>query len=160
MNIRPASSEDVPLIFSLIQKKSEFDRQMGGFSGELQVSEEKLRKTLFGKIPFAYVLLAEVSGCEVGFALYYFRYSSFAGQPSIWLDDLYVNEEMRSQGVGNTLMTHLAQIALENNCTHLAWNANVANIRGLNFYHRLGATVTDQQGTQCFLKWVPWVNKL
>ena len=155
MKVRPATPEDISLIFSLIQKKSEFDRQIGAFSGSLQVSEEKICKTLFRKIPFAYVLLAEVSGCDVGFALYYFRYSSFAGQPSLWLDDLYVNEEVRSQGVGTALMTSLAQIAIENDCTHLAWNADVRNVRGLSFYHRLGATVAEQQGNRCFLSWVP-----
>jgi GNAT superfamily N-acetyltransferase len=155
MKIRTATPNDVSLIFSFIQKKAEFDRNIGAFTGELQVSEDKIHKTLFGAIPFAYVLFAEYSQRAVGFALYGFRYSSFAGQPSIWLDDLYVDEEMRSQGTGAALMKQLAQIARENDCTHLAWNADARNIRGLNFYHRLGAEITQQQGNRCFLRWVP-----
>jgi GNAT superfamily N-acetyltransferase len=77
-------------------------------------------------------------------------------QPSIWLDDLYVEKEQRSQGVGAILMNQLAQIAKENNCTHLAWNADAQNTRGLSFYHRLGAKITEQHGNRCFLRWVPW----
>lgn len=155
MKVRPATLDDVSLIFSFIQKKSEFDRRIGAFSGVLQVSEDKIHKTLFGVIPFAYVLFAEFSGHEVGFALYGFRYSSFAGQPSIWLDDLYVDEDMRSQGAGAALMAKLVQIADENQCTHIAWNADARNTRGLSFYHRLGAEITEQHGNRCFLKWVP-----
>lgn len=155
MKVRPATPDDVSLIFSFIQKKSEFDRKVGGFSGVLRVSEEKIRKTLFGAIPFSYVLFAEASGREVGFALYAFRYSSFAGQPSIWLDDLYVDEDMRSRGAGAVLMDYLAQIAKETDCTHLAWNADARNTRGLNFYARLGAEITKQEGNRCFLIWTP-----
>ena len=155
MKVRTANVEDVSLIFLFIQKKSEFDRNIGAFSGVLQVSEKKIRKTLFGIIPFAYVLFAESSAKEVGFALYGFRYSSFAGQPSIWLDDLYVDDKMRSQGAGAALMGKLAEIAKENNCTHLAWNVDARNTRGLNFYHRLGAEITEQRSNRCFLRWIP-----
>ena len=156
MKVRSATLTDVSLIFSFIKKKSEFDRSIGAFSGKLRVSEEKLRQSLFGAIPFSYVLFAETSKREIGFALYGFRYSSFSGQPSIWLDDLYVDEEMRSQGAGAALMSYLAQVGKENDCTHLAWNADVRNIRGLSFYHQLGAEITEQKGNRCFLIWTPW----
>jgi GNAT superfamily N-acetyltransferase len=155
MKIRSATLDDVALIFSFIQKKAEFDRKIGAFSGILQTSEDKIRKTLFGEIPFSYVLFAELSGFEIGFALYGFRCSSFVGQPSIWLDDLYVNEDWRSQGAGAVLMDHLAQIAKENDCTHLAWNADARNTRGLGFYDRLGAEIMEQHENRCFLRWVP-----
>jgi hypothetical protein len=72
MKIRPVNPNDTSLIFSFIQRKAQFDRDIGAFSGVLQVSPEKISKTLFGKIPFAYVLFAESSGWEIGFALYGF----------------------------------------------------------------------------------------
>lgn len=159
MKVRAASVDDISLILSFIQKKSEFDRSIGAFSGVLQVSEDKIRETLFGTTPFAYVLFAESSVNEAGFALYGFRYSSFTGQPSIWLDDLYVNEEMRSQGAGAALMAKLAKIAEEKACTHLAWNADARNTRGLNFYHRLGAEIAEQHGNRCCLRWTPWIER-
>jgi GNAT superfamily N-acetyltransferase len=156
MKVRSATKDDVALIFSFIQKKAEFDRNIGAFSGVLQATEDKILKILFGNVPFSYVLFAEEAGLEIGFALYGFRCSSFMGQPSIWLDDLYVDEDRRSQGAGAALMERLAQIARENNCTHLAWNADTRNTRGLSFYYRLGAEMTEQHGNRCFLRWVPW----
>ncbi len=153
MEIRAATFEDVALIFAFIQKKAEFDRDIGAFSGVLHVSEEKLSQTLFGATPFAYVLFAEISGQAIGLAVYGFRYSSFAGQPSIWLDDLYVDEDKRSHGAGTALMRRLAQIASENDCTHLAWTADARNLRGIRFYHRLGAAIANQDGNRCFFNW-------
>ena len=157
MKIRSAIADDVLLIFSFIQKKSEFDRKIGAYSGLLQVTEDKIRKTMFGTVPFSYVLFAESSERVVGFALYGFRYSSFVGQPSIWLDDLYVDEDMRSQGAGAVLMSYLAKVAKDNDCTYLAWNADVRNSRGLSFYDRLGAKVTEQKDNRCFLNWTPQI---
>jgi GNAT superfamily N-acetyltransferase len=129
MKIRSAVLDDVPLIFSFIQKKSEFDRQIGSYSGVLQVTEEKIYKTIFGTIPFSFVLFAENADRPIGFALYAFRYSSFVGQPSIWLDDLYVNENMRDRGAGKALMSCLGQISKHNDCSHLAWNADARNTK-------------------------------
>jgi GNAT superfamily N-acetyltransferase len=71
---------------------------------------------------------------------------------------LYVDKEMRSQGAGAALMDRLVQIAEENDCSHLAWNADARNPRGLSFYHRLGAEITEQYGNRCFLRWVPWAT--
>jgi GNAT superfamily N-acetyltransferase len=157
MEIRSANPADVSLIYSLIKKKADFDREIGAFLGSLGVTEEKIQKTLFGKIPFAYVLFVVNYENEIGFALYHFRYSSFAGQPSLWLDDLYIDEDDRSQGAGRLLMNKLAEIAQENDCTHLAWNADARNIRGLKFYNRLGATMIEQEENRCFLTWTPWI---
>lgn len=153
IKVRTANINDVSLIYSFIQQKAEFDRNIGAFSGELKVSEIKIRQTLFSDIPFAYVLFADTLEREIGFALYCFRYSSFAGQPSIWLDDLYVNENMRSQGAGTALMTRLVEIAKENDCTHIGWTADKRNTRGLNFYHQLGAKISKQENNRCFFIW-------
>ena len=155
LTIRSATANEVALILSFITRKSQFDRDMGSFTGTLQTSEAKIRHTLFGPTPFAYFLLAELENHPVGFALYYFRYSSFAGQPSLWLDDLYVEADKRSQGAGAALMRELAQTARDNQCTHIAWTADARNTRGLKFYDRLGATITEQQGNVCFLQWTP-----
>lgn len=150
IKVRFANVNEVSLIYALIRKKAEFNRNIGAFSEQLKTSEEKISKTLFNRYPFAYVLFASTLEREIGFALYCFRYSSFAGQPSIWLDDLYVNENMRSQGAGTALMTRLVEISQENYCTHLAWTADKRNTRGLNFYHRLGAKISKQENNRCF----------
>jgi GNAT superfamily N-acetyltransferase len=89
-------------------------------------------------------LLAGDPGSAVGFALYYFRYSSFRGRPSVWLDDLYVHPHARRQGAGRLLMDRLAAVATAADCTHIAWVASASNAVGMSFYRRLGATVVHQ----------------
>ncbi|MEL7417625.1 MAG: GNAT family N-acetyltransferase, partial [Cyanobacteria bacterium J06555_3] len=125
----------------------------GAYSGIVQTTVEKIQQTIFSDRPFAFVLLAEADDSPVGFALYGFRYSSFVGQPSIWLDDLFVTPKMRGHGAGAMLMNRLQQIAQENNCSHLGWTADARNTRGLQFYARLGAEVSEQRGDRCFLNW-------
>lgn len=144
--IRHANQDDISLIVSFIQKKAEFDKSMGAFMGPVQTTEAKLRTTLFNNTPFARVLFAEVSQQVVGFALYYFRYSSFAAQPNLWLDDLYVDTHRRSQGIGTILMTRLAYISQDNHCTHMGWTASANNVRGIEFYKKLGAEVVEKKG--------------
>lgn len=145
LTIRSADTVDVPLILSFIGKKAEFDRSLGAFSGVLQTTAAMLKETLFEQ-PVAKVLFAEVAGQPVGFALYYFRYSSFRGCPSLWLDDLYIDETVRGQGIGTLLFEQLVKIAQERRCSHLAWTADIANERGIRFYQKMGATIVEQRG--------------
>lgn len=70
--------------------------------------------------------------------------------PSLWLDDLYRGEGFRSKGAGVALMSHLAQEAKNNYCTHLAWTADNRNTRTISFYHHLGAKIVEQNGNVCF----------
>ena len=108
---------------------------------------------MFGDRPVAYVLFAEQETDKLGFALYYLRYSSFLGEPSIWLDDLYVMPNMRDRGAGTLLMKKLRQIALDCNYSHIAWTADARNIKGLRFYQRLGAEIIEQKRNTCYLNW-------
>ena len=178
--IRKARPEDVSVVMDLIRQKSEFDRCMGSFDGEISVTEEKLFETVLTTTtgssvfpPYAEILLAERrmdveekllqdgpskqgerNVQPVGFACVHFRYSSFTGRPSIWLDDLFVESAHRSHGVGLALMTELKQLATKvHNATHIGWTADARNSRGLQFYHKLGATITEQRGNRCFLEW-------
>ena len=153
MNVRFANVDEAALIYQFIQDKAEFDRSVGAYSGTIQTTVAKIQQTLFGDCPFARVLLVESDGDKIGFALYGFRYSSFVGQASIWLDDLFINPDMRSKGAGSFLMNKLHQIAQTNNCSHLAWTADARNIDGLRFYRRLGAKVIEQKGNRCFFNW-------
>jgi GNAT superfamily N-acetyltransferase len=149
---RHAVEADVRLILNLIQKKAEFDTQIGSFSGKLSATEELLQHTLFNDPPFAKVLLAEVKGKAIGFAAYYFRYSSFKAQPSIWIDDLYVEDAARSQGVGTVLMKTLIEIAQAHHCSQLAWNAWKDNHRAVNFYDRIGGKLVETRDKLLFFE--------
>jgi GNAT superfamily N-acetyltransferase len=145
LTIRAAQIQDVPAILSLIHQKAAFDASMDSDCTPLQATEAKLHQTLFNDTPFAKVLLVERSRHAIGFALYYFRYSSFAAQPSLWLDDLYLEPEARGQGMGRSLMVELAREAQKHHCTHIAWTASKQNDRGISFYQALGAEIVGEQ---------------
>src|SRR5262245_8883386 len=146
MEVREATLADAAEVLAFVRAKAEFDRGLGAFTGELGASEELIRRHLFGPRPFAFALLAGDPGRAVGFALYYFRYSSFRGRPSIWLDDLYVHPPARRLGTGRLLMGRLAEVAAAADCTHIAWVASASNAIGMGFYRRLGATILQQTG--------------
>lgn len=146
--IRAAVESDASMIFAFLRRKAAFDRDMGGSDGTLTTSERAIRQTLFGDPPYAWALVAEHVDMVVGLALYYFRYSSFRGRPSLWLDDLYVLEAVRSLGTGEALMAELVMIAKQRRCSHLGWTAAARNARAIAFYERLGARVVERGATQ------------
>src|SRR5262245_37204253 len=155
MIVREATTTDAGEVLEFVRAKAQFDRELGAFTGYLGTTEELIRQHLFGSRPFAFALLAGGPGPAVGFALYYFRYSSFRGRPSIWLDDLYVHPSARRQGAGGHLMGRLAEVAATADCTHIAWVASASNTIGMGFYRRLGATVVHQDGDTVTLQFLP-----
>lgn len=160
--LRDATAEDIPTLLSLLRKKADFDATMADTTTCFTVTTEKLQANLFEKNrpfeksmpPRARVLLAAQQQAPiVGMAIFYFRFSSFAGQPSIWLEDLFISNDFRSQGTGQKIMNQLKWIAVSEGCTHIGWSASVRNTRGLAFYKRLGAEIVNQQGNECTFKW-------
>lgn len=138
--IREAEPADLELILDFIAQKSEFDGSLSGFAA----TADKLQQTLFCDDPFVRVLLAEVAGKAVGFAMFYASYSSLLTQDCIWLDDLFVRSPMRGKGVGTALLKRLAQIAEANNCGRIEWTVNVSNAPGIDFYEKQGARILEK----------------
>jgi GNAT superfamily N-acetyltransferase len=155
MRVREATADDAAEVLAFVRAKAQFDRELGAFAGELGTTDELIRRHLFGSRPLAFVLLAGGPGPAVGFALYYFRYSSFRGRPSVWLDDLYVHPHARRQGAGRLLMGRLAEVAVGADCTHVAWVASASNAAGMGFYRRLGAAIVHQAGDAVTLQIEP-----
>ncbi|MEG3848682.1 GNAT family N-acetyltransferase [Microcoleus sp. herbarium19] len=139
IRIREAELADLELILAFIAQKSEFDGSISGFAA----TAEKLQKTLFCDSPLVRVLLAEVAGKAVGFAMFNASYSSLLTQQCLWLDDLFVQAPMRGMGVGTALLKHLAQIAESTNCGRIEWTVNTGNAPGIAFYEKQGARILE-----------------
>jgi GNAT superfamily N-acetyltransferase len=139
VTIRQAVVDDVPLILDFIIKKAGFD----GAPQAVRATPERLRQTLFADPPMAHILIAEIEGRPVGFASYFLTYSTFLARPGFWLDDLFVDDEMRGRGVGTALLADLARLAQSRGCERIEWTAAAANRRGLDFYRRHGAVVRE-----------------
>ena len=139
IKVRFANAEDIELILSFISQKAEFD----GCPNGLEATADKLKQTLFCNPPMANVLFAELEGFAVGFALFFYTYSSFLAQPGIWIDDLFVQPEMRGKGVGTALLTYLAEIAKGKNCGRIEWTVAANNARSIAFYKKQGAQIRE-----------------
>jgi GNAT superfamily N-acetyltransferase len=135
VQIRSATEADVPLILQFIRDLAIYEK----LEHKVIATEETVRRTLFGNPRFAEVVFAEVDGKEVGFALFFHNYSTFLGQPGIYLEDLFVKPESRGHGIGKALLAHLAKLAKERGCGRLEWAVLDWNTPSINFYKSLGA---------------------
>ena len=140
ISIREGTERDAALILDFIRQLAEYER----LEHEVSATEEGLRETLFGHRPAAEVLLAEVDGESAGFAVHFGTYSTFAGKPGIYLEDLYVKPHLRGAGVGSALLRRVAQIAVERGCGRVEWGVLDWNAPSISFYRSLGAEALDQ----------------
>jgi GNAT superfamily N-acetyltransferase len=135
LTIRPATALDVPLILDFIRALALYERA----AVEVVADEERLRETLFGESPQAKVVLALWEGRPVGFAVYFFSYSTWLARKGLYLEDLFVLPEARGNGVGKALLRQLARIAVEEGCGRLEWSVLDWNQPAIDFYLSLGA---------------------
>lgn len=133
--IRSAVPDDVPAILGFIRALAEYERLLH----EVTATEEALREHLFGPTPRAEVVLAELDGRPVGFALFFHNYSTFLAKPGIYLEDLFVLPEFRGRGFGKALLIHLARLAKQRGCGRFEWSVLDWNEPSIRFYRSLGA---------------------
>jgi GNAT superfamily N-acetyltransferase len=137
--IRPANEGDCPTLATLIRELATYER----LEDHAKATADDLARNLFGPRPFAEALVAEVGGIAVGFALYFHTFSTFRGQPGLYLEDLFVRPEHRAHGIGKGLLASLARIALDRGCGRVEWAVLDWNEPSIGFYRSLGATPLD-----------------
>ena len=138
--IRPATAADLPLINALIRELAEYEK----LSHEVRFEEDSLGRYLFGARPMAEVLIGEVDGLPCSFALFFHNFSTFAGQPGIYLEDLFVREPARGCGMGKAMFAELARLAVARGCARLDWAVLDWNAPSVAFYRKLGAQSLDE----------------
>jgi len=140
VTIRPATRADVPRILAFIQALAAYEREPDA----VIATEEGLLRDGFGPNPYFHCLMAEFDGSPVGFALYFFNYSTWLGRPGIYLEDLFVLPEFRGLGIGRNLLQQVAAIALEKDCLRLQWEVLDWNTTAIDFYRAMGAEFLDE----------------
>ena len=142
-SIRPAVAGDEQTLFALIQALARFEHLEDGVTG----SAPELRQHLFGGDravagrPVAEALLAEEDGAAIGFALFFTNFSTFLTRPGIYLEDLFVLESHRRQGVGRALLAEVRRIAEARGAGRLEWAVLDWNAAAIDFYRGIGADV-------------------
>ena len=135
--IRSATANDVPQIFSLIQALAEYEKLGDRVTGTVK----DLTEHLFGDRVYAEAIVAEVEDKVVGFALFFSNYSTFLTQPGIYLEDLFVLPKYRRRGIGKAILSYLGKLALERNAGRLEWSVLDWNASAIAFYQEMGAEV-------------------
>lgn len=139
VSIRLAEPRDLPLLYLLLRAKAIFD----GALAALTATEEEFGQAIFCEHPGCAFAVAELGGKLVGFASYYPVFSTYAAKPGLWMDDLFVDAEARSCGIGLALLKYVALEAARKGCCKLEWSLQVSNVRGIAFYKREGAVVRE-----------------
>jgi GNAT superfamily N-acetyltransferase len=135
--LRPATPADVALILGFIRELAAYEK----LDDQVVATESLLAEQLFGPRPVAEVVIAEVDGLAVGFALFFHNFSTFLGRPGLFLEDLYVQPQARGLGIGKALLRHLAGLAIARGCGRMDWNVLDWNEPAIGFYKKLGAEV-------------------
>jgi GNAT superfamily N-acetyltransferase len=138
--IRSARVDDVPIILELIRDLATYERA----PDEVVATEEQLVDVLFGERPVAEVLLAFEGSAPVGFAVFFYNFSTWLGRPGLYLEDLFVKPEKRGKGYGRALLVELAKIARDRGCGRMEWAVLDWNEPAIKFYRSLGAKPMDE----------------
>src|SRR5580765_6748025 len=138
--IRPARVQDVPIILDLIRDLARYERA----PDEVTATEEQLVDVLFGERRAAEVLLAFEGESPVGFAVYFYNFSTWLGRPGLYLEDLFVKPEKRGKGYGRALLVELGKIARDRGCGRMEWAVLNWNAPAIKFYRALGATPMNE----------------
>jgi len=138
--IRRATRRDVPTILRLVRGLAEYER----LAHQLAATAARLRRHGFGPRRCFETLICRRGGSPIGFALYYFTYSTFLGRPTLYLEDLFVRPEERGHGAGRALLRELAKIARRRGCGRMEWTVLDWNKNSIRFYEKLGARLRKE----------------
>lgn len=133
--LRAATPADTDTILRFIRELAIYEKA----EHEVLSTPEHLQRTLFAPQPAVFGLIAELDGAPVGFAVYFFNYSTWQGQHGLYLEDLYVTPQARGVGAGKALLQRLAKIAVEKDCGRFEWSVLDWNTPAIDFYDTLGA---------------------
>jgi len=135
LTIRPATAEDTDLILYFVRELAIYEKA----EHEVLATPEHVKRTLFCQNPKVFGLICLDGDIPVGFAVYFFNYSTWQGQHGLYLEDLYISPEQRGKGAGKALLQHLARIAVEKDCGRFEWSVLDWNTPSIEFYDSLDA---------------------
>lgn len=135
ISIRPATEQDCALILRFITELAVYEKA----ADQVEATVETLASSLFGPGTPARALICEADGQPVGYAIYFFNYSTWQARKGLYLEDLYVSPASRGIGAGKRLLRHLARVAIEEGCGRFEWSVLDWNQPAIDFYQSIGA---------------------
>ena len=146
VNIHAATPADVPALLALIRELAAYEKRRH----KAVVTEDDLRRDMFGPQPKFRALIADWQGKPAGYATFFYFYSTFEGRAALFLEDLFVLDEFRGNGIGKGLLAAVARLAVEEGCFGLRWEVLDWNRPAIEFYEKLGATFLNERKAVAF----------
>jgi GNAT superfamily N-acetyltransferase len=146
LTIRSANRNDVSILLSLIRELAAYEKK----PDQAVVTKPDLLRDAFGPQPKFRAFIAEWQGSPAGYASFFYFYSTFQGRPALYLEDLYVREQLRGKGIGKALLSAVASLAIEERCYGLRWEVLDWNRRAIEFYEKLGAKFLNERRVVAF----------
>ena len=140
IQIRPATAADVPQILRFIRELAVFEKA----EHEVIATEASLHASLFGEGARAHALICGDGDADIGFAVYFFNYSTWQGRQGLYLEDLYISPAHRNKGAGKAVLQHLARLAVDSNCGRFEWSVLDWNEPAIALYRSVGAVAMDE----------------
>jgi GNAT superfamily N-acetyltransferase len=140
LSIRSVCKGDVALLLTFIRELAKYER----LADKVVATELVLRESLFGARPTAEALIAYLGDEPVGYAIWFYNFSSFTGRSGLYIEDIYVRPHVRGRGIGKALLVHLARLANERGCARMEWAVLDWNEPAISFYRSLGARPLDE----------------
>lgn len=140
LEIRAAKKEDAAIILNFVTELAIFDDAQD----EMEATVADIEKGLFASDSVAHGVLAYLDNQPVGFAVYFYNYSTWVGRKGLYLEDLYVCPEFRNLGIGKAILKYLAQLAVSQNCGRFEWCALEWNTPAIGFYESIGAKQQEE----------------
>ncbi|CAH0221169.1 GNAT family N-acetyltransferase [Pseudomonas brassicacearum] len=140
IEIRPAQPSDAPQILAFITELADYEKARH----EVIASVADIERSLFSEGATAHGLICRRDGVPIGFAVFFFSYSTWLGSNCLYLEDLYITPDQRGGGAGKTLLRHLAKIACDNDCGRFEWSVLDWNTPAIEFYKSLGAQPQEE----------------
>jgi len=135
LRIRRATPRDIPTIVSLIRELAKYER----LARHIRLDAKRLRRQGFGRRRYFEALICTRGKIPIGYAVYFFAYSTFSCGPVLFVEDIFVLPEERGRGAGKALMIELARVAVREGSDQMEWLVLDWNTPSIKFYERLGA---------------------
>lgn len=140
IDIREATIDDSALILRFVKELARYEKA----EHEVIATEADIKESLFAQGSTTHAVICSSNNQPIGFAVYFFNYSTWLGKHGLYLEDLYVSPEYRGVGAGKALLKHLANIAVARGCGRFEWSVLDWNEPAINFYQSIGAKPQDE----------------
>ena len=135
LTVRKAAPDDAGLILGFIRELARYEKA----EHEVVATREGIIASLFAEDANARALICSLDDQPIGYAVYFYNYSTWLGKKGLYLEDLYITPTRRNCGAGKFLLKHLARLALENDCGRFEWCVLDWNEPAIKFYEKIGA---------------------